>query len=471
MADDDLDLDAMLDSALDEGFADPTAAQTRGEDDGDIDLDAMLDEAMVASVLDEVDGAAAAEKSRASSDFGPSKQWLQRKQVGRGNGTAAGAGEEFAFLRPERRAAWKAALTEDGQRQADMDKQRPFSRAYRSFYSAGKEEGGIVVHLGSGAAASANVAKEALQGGGGEGAGGGARDAEEGGGAPDDVFEDVLSKGVSSSGVKEPPSIGDGDYETLDRLKASYLRLVAKDVRARVCKDPDMSTERFPGISAKILTSDEENVPPSVTGTETAQGDETNASAKHDRLIEQQQAEPKLSSPSCERGGPENGEVNSGNMSVRYSKVSSADGSSPITEAEQSKRRRSQLADRISNKLHALFWALVGATVVYRTDFIRVLMEDERVDRVWFNIGVVCFSVNVVILAYLTVWLPHVRGIKVSWNVYSPRAIPAATVVGLICAVALNVSLWNVWGFLTPLILFAVFIGCLFSLHFVPWPC
>lgn len=47
-----------------------------------------------------------------------------------------------------------------------------------------------------------------------------------------------------------------------------------------------------------------------------------------------------------------------------------------------------------------------------------------------------CFSVNVVILAYLTVWLPHVRGIKVSWNVYSPRAIPTATVVGLICALA-----------------------------------
>lgn len=36
--------------------------------------------------------------------------------------------------------------------------------------------------------------------------------------------------------------------------QASYLRLVAKDVRARVCKDPDVSTERFPGISTKILT-------------------------------------------------------------------------------------------------------------------------------------------------------------------------------------------------------------------------
>lgn len=80
--------------------------------------------------------------------------------------------------------------------QADMDKQRPFSRAYRSFYSAGKEDGGIVVHLGSGAAASANGAKEALQGGRGEeGAGGGAGDAEEGSrGTPDDVFEGTLRR-------------------------------------------------------------------------------------------------------------------------------------------------------------------------------------------------------------------------------------------------------------------------------------
>lgn len=65
-----------------------------------------------------------------------------------------------------------------------------------------------------------------------------------------------------------------------------------------------------------------------------------------------------------------------------------------------------------------------------------LLLSRHALGRVWFNIGVVCFSVNVVILAYLTVWLPHVRGIRVSWNVYSPRAIPTATVVGVICALA-----------------------------------
>lgn len=72
-----------------------------------------------------------------------------------------------------------------------MDKQRPFSRAYRSFYSAGKEEGGIVVHLGSGAAAAANGAKEALEGK--EGAAGGGGDAEERGrGTPDEIFEGTV---------------------------------------------------------------------------------------------------------------------------------------------------------------------------------------------------------------------------------------------------------------------------------------
>ncbi|CAM9113995.1 unnamed protein product [Laminaria digitata] len=287
MADGDFDLDAMLDSALDEEFDAPaTGAEAGGESDGELDLDAMLDEAMVSAALD---GEAAREQkqginaaservsaARASSDFGPSQQWLQRKQGG-GETPGGGAGrgkavEAFSFLRAERREAWKAALAEDGLRQADADKQRPLSRAYRSFYSAGKEEGGIVVHLGSGAAAPAAAAAAAAAGSsapgvstdggggalqgrnagvaGGAGAGG---DAEEGSAGAANMFEDVLGKAVAKSGTKEPPLVGEADNQPLDRLKASYLRLVAKDVRARVSKDPDASANRFPGIASKIL--------------------------------------------------------------------------------------------------------------------------------------------------------------------------------------------------------------------------
>ena len=56
-----------------------------------------------------------------------------------------------------------------------------------------------------------------------------------------------------------------------------------------------------------------------------------NASAKRDGRIDQLQAERASASPS-ERGGPESGEArSSGSMSVRYSKVTSGDGSRQVS--------------------------------------------------------------------------------------------------------------------------------------------
>lgn len=66
MADDEIDLDAMLDSALDEEFAAPdAAAEAATTEDSDIDLDAMLDEAMVSAAVDG-EGVAAAKKASAA---------------------------------------------------------------------------------------------------------------------------------------------------------------------------------------------------------------------------------------------------------------------------------------------------------------------------------------------------------------------------------------------------------------------
>lgn len=63
-----------------------------------------------------------------------------------------------------------------------MDKQRPLSRAYRSFYSTGKGEGDIVVHLGS--AASAKGKAGAVQGDGSRGA-----DGDEASGTMGEIFD------------------------------------------------------------------------------------------------------------------------------------------------------------------------------------------------------------------------------------------------------------------------------------------
>ena len=71
--------------------------------------------------------------------------------------------------------------------QAGMDKQRPLSRAYRSFYSKGKGDGEIVVHLGSGASAKGKA--EALQGGESRGGATGGIDGDEMSGTADEIFD------------------------------------------------------------------------------------------------------------------------------------------------------------------------------------------------------------------------------------------------------------------------------------------
>lgn len=67
MADGDLDLDAMLDSALDEEFDAPTTAPDAGAgSDGELDLDAMLDEALdgeAAAAPEQKQSAVASEKT------------------------------------------------------------------------------------------------------------------------------------------------------------------------------------------------------------------------------------------------------------------------------------------------------------------------------------------------------------------------------------------------------------------------
>jgi hypothetical protein len=50
-------------------------------------------------------------------------------------------------------------------------------------------------------------------------------------------------------------------------------------------------------------------------------------------------------------------------------------------------------------------------------------------------VAVAAFAANGVIMVYLTLWLPLVKKVTMPWNVYCPRAIPAATALGVLCAV------------------------------------
>jgi hypothetical protein len=85
--------------------------------------------------------------------------------------------------------------------------------------------------------------------------------------------------------------------------------------------------------------------------------------------------------------------------------------------------------------------------------------------------------VNTVLLTYLGIYIPKIKGIKIDpgtssselWAVYCPRVIPIMTLCGILCGIFLMRCFWPVWGFLTPFILGTEFFGLLFTSHFIPW--
>ncbi|TMW64367.1 hypothetical protein Poli38472_012989 [Pythium oligandrum] len=131
-------------------------------------------------------------------------------------------------------------------------------------------------------------------------------------------------------------------------------------------------------------------------------------------------------------------------------------------------KTRSLQAAAWSTKMHALLWILAAASVAYAIDFFHVIFNDPRIKTGFFQVGLVCFGVNLCITCYLAIYLPYIKRITLEWSVYCPRMIPTATIVGVVASFCFVCAFWPVWGLLTPGLLLLFFIGSLMTAHFLP---
>jgi uncharacterized membrane protein len=121
--------------------------------------------------------------------------------------------------------------------------------------------------------------------------------------------------------------------------------------------------------------------------------------------------------------------------------------------------------------MSTVVWVTIAIVVAKFTRFFPILLNDDRIVKPLLYASLVLMGVNTVLMLYLVLYLPRVKGITDSsaWDVYCPRVVPTLTLNGILIAIALIRSIWPVWGFLSPLILGVEAFGCLFALHFVPW--
>ncbi|TDH67739.1 hypothetical protein CCR75_008205 [Bremia lactucae] len=129
---------------------------------------------------------------------------------------------------------------------------------------------------------------------------------------------------------------------------------------------------------------------------------------------------------------------------------------------------RSQKAALWSTRLPAFLWVVTAGLGAYGADFFGIIFTDPRIDRIFFQVALVCTGINICITVYLAVYLPYIKRIELDWSVYCPRMIPTATIAGVIAAFCYLKAFWTVWGLITPGLLGLLFIGVLMTAHFLP---
>ncbi|XP_078598923.1 transmembrane protein 128-like [Branchiostoma floridae x Branchiostoma japonicum] len=137
---------------------------------------------------------------------------------------------------------------------------------------------------------------------------------------------------------------------------------------------------------------------------------------------------------------------------------------------DDSQDKPQQKEEKLSRiNAHTIFWLVASMAVFYYTDIAVALRVDPRINWLWLLPGAVLVGLNVVIGGFLIVWLSWIKGVSTDeWEKLYPSAIPTATASFIIGGLCCMMGLWPVWGFLTPIILFTLFMGVVMVISLFP---
>lgn len=87
-------------------------------------------------------------------------------------------------------------------------------------------------------------------------------------------------------------------------------------------------------------------------------------------------------------------------------------------------------------RFETLVWLASAVFIIYcgdlHSNFLTLLLRDERIKRTALNLGLLCVACNIGIFLYLSFWVKDMAKVDDRWEILSPAAIPTATVIGLL---------------------------------------
>ncbi|XP_070613435.1 transmembrane protein 128 isoform X2 [Erythrolamprus reginae] len=108
--------------------------------------------------------------------------------------------------------------------------------------------------------------------------------------------------------------------------------------------------------------------------------------------------------------------------------------------------------------IHSAFWILSSIAITYYVDFFKTVKEIIQKESGWFLLGSCLLAVSLSVAFYCIIYLEWYHGIA-DYETSYPTLVPITTANFIAAVVCFNISLWPVWSFLTPLVLFIQFMG------------
>ena len=120
----------------------------------------------------------------------------------------------------------------------------------------------------------------------------------------------------------------------------------------------------------------------------------------------------------------------------------------------------------VSDNIQAMFWMAIACLIIYKTNFFRQLWENDDINSFFMSLTLICLGLNLSLLFYVTTIRP-LQGLSDDIEKI-PSLIPIMTAVGVSMPIFLILSIWPIWGFLSPIYIFIMTMGAIFAMTYLP---
>ncbi len=127
-----------------------------------------------------------------------------------------------------------------------------------------------------------------------------------------------------------------------------------------------------------------------------------------------------------------------------------------------------QIKDYFERKIFSLVMIIISCALLYYTDFIEILVHDERVYRYYLYTSIFGYLILLCFIFYLGIYPPIANLPEDQWEKYSEKFIPKLSLLIVISTILLILSVYDIYELYSIPIILLIQFGFVMTYQFAP---